>query len=195
MSEFGLRESNRVRTRLALQEAALALCLEGGYANLTTRAIAARANVSESTLFRAFGSKAAILCHDPFLPCFVESLVERPADGVTVGEAVREAIDAAIRAIAPEEWALEPVRRRIVYSEPEVFSTNSMILAEYSNRLRAWARDRVSSSVDSHRLRLYFAFLFTAFAVEPLTDMTSPEAWARQLHAAADAVEQGTVLV
>ncbi|GIW29312.1 MAG: hypothetical protein KatS3mg070_2675 [Meiothermus sp.] len=48
-------------TRAALMRAGLELLAERGYKGSTTREIAARAGVSEVTLFRQFGSKKALL--------------------------------------------------------------------------------------------------------------------------------------
>lgn len=48
-------------TRTALMRAGLELLAEKGYKGTTTREIAARAGVSEVTLFRQFGSKKALL--------------------------------------------------------------------------------------------------------------------------------------
>lgn len=48
-------------TRAALMRAGLELLAERGYKGTTTHAIAARAGVSEVTLFRQFGSKKALL--------------------------------------------------------------------------------------------------------------------------------------
>ncbi|TAN47596.1 MAG: TetR/AcrR family transcriptional regulator, partial [Betaproteobacteria bacterium] len=55
------REREREGRRAALLEAARALLLERGFAGTTTKAIAERCELSESTLFFYFGSKEEIL--------------------------------------------------------------------------------------------------------------------------------------
>ena len=44
-----------------ITDAAKELIIEKGYSNMTTKDIAVRANVNETTLFRRFGSKKAII--------------------------------------------------------------------------------------------------------------------------------------
>jgi AcrR family transcriptional regulator len=49
------------RSRLAILDAALALCREHGYVNVTIEAIAARAGVGKQTIYRWWPSKGAVL--------------------------------------------------------------------------------------------------------------------------------------
>jgi len=49
------------RSRLAILDAALALCAEQGYANLSVEAVAARAGVGKQTIYRWWPSKGAVL--------------------------------------------------------------------------------------------------------------------------------------
>ena len=44
-----------------ITDAAMELIIEKGYSNMTTKDIAVRANVNETTLFRRFGSKKEII--------------------------------------------------------------------------------------------------------------------------------------
>ncbi|MDR2998543.1 MAG: TetR/AcrR family transcriptional regulator [Microbacterium sp.] len=67
------------RTHQALSDAALTLFAERGYDATGTAEIAARAGVSEMTLFRHFPSKEALLLDDPFDPLMAEAVSARPA--------------------------------------------------------------------------------------------------------------------
>ena len=49
------------RSRVAILDAALALCREQGYANVTIEAIAARAGVGKQTIYRWWPSKGAVV--------------------------------------------------------------------------------------------------------------------------------------
>lgn len=53
--------TRRESSRLAILEAAIALCREGGYAKLSIEAIAARAGVGKHTIYRWWPSKGAVL--------------------------------------------------------------------------------------------------------------------------------------
>ena len=72
------RVSRRERTRTALQAAATELFLEDGFDATTTRQIAARAGVSEMTLFRHFATKEALLLEDSYDPVIAEAIRGRP---------------------------------------------------------------------------------------------------------------------
>jgi AcrR family transcriptional regulator len=55
------RSRRSERSRVAILDAALALCREQGYANLTIEAIAARAGVGKQTIYRWWPSKGAVV--------------------------------------------------------------------------------------------------------------------------------------
>lgn len=66
------------RTHTALKRAALELFTDGGYDATATTAIAARAGVSEMTLFRHFATKESLLLADPFDPLMADAVRVRP---------------------------------------------------------------------------------------------------------------------
>src|SRR5262245_66130593 len=76
----GLRARKKAKTRLAIEDAALALFDEQGYEATTVEEIAARAEVSTTTFFRYFPSKAEVLLddHAQRLPALHEAILERP---------------------------------------------------------------------------------------------------------------------
>jgi AcrR family transcriptional regulator len=78
----GLRERKKVKTRLAIEDAALALFEQQGYEATTVEEIAAEAEVSTTTFFRYFPTKADLLLseHGQQLPALHRSVLERPAD-------------------------------------------------------------------------------------------------------------------
>ena len=86
----GLRERKKVKTRLAIEDAALALFEERGYEATTVDEIADRAEVSTTTFFRYFPTKADVLLgdHGIQLPAIRQTIVDRPAsenDLVAIG--------------------------------------------------------------------------------------------------------------
>jgi AcrR family transcriptional regulator len=86
-----LRARKQHRTREAILDAAMALFAEHGFDHVTVSDIAARAEVGRTTFFRYFADKQELLF----------------ADDEEVLQAVREAIDAAARQVAPIGDCLE----------------------------------------------------------------------------------------
>ena len=100
-----LRSRKKARTRLAIQDAALDLFADQGFETATVEEIAQRADVSPSTFFRYFGTKADIILsdHDTQLEQLCDAIRDQ-APQVRELEAVRRALQ--------EEWVpnIDPVR-------------------------------------------------------------------------------------
>lgn len=109
--------SPREKTRAALQQAALELFAEHGYDATPTAAIAARAGVSEMTLFRHFRSKSAFLVEDPYDPLIAAAVRDRPAHEPPLKATVRGIRD-AWQAVAPPDAEEVRLRLRIVAETP-----------------------------------------------------------------------------
>jgi AcrR family transcriptional regulator len=103
--EPGLRERKKIKTRLAIEDVALSLFESQGYDATTTEEIAARAEVSTTTFFRYFPTKAEILLgdHGLHLPALLQAILDRPGD-----ESDLEAFRCAVQ----QEWvaAVDPQR-------------------------------------------------------------------------------------
>jgi AcrR family transcriptional regulator len=90
----GLRSRKKAMTRLTIEEAALDLFAEQGYEATTVEQIAERVDISTTTFFRYFPSKAdVILCEQGAqLPLLREAILDRPAgenDLAVVRHAIR----------------------------------------------------------------------------------------------------------
>ncbi len=105
------------RTREALLTAALELFAEHGYDGTTTAAIAARAGVSEMTLFRHFPTKSALVVEDPYDPLIAAAVAARPADEAPLAATARGVRD-AWASVAPPEVAAMREQLLIVASSP-----------------------------------------------------------------------------
>jgi AcrR family transcriptional regulator len=101
----GLRSRKKIKTRLAIEDAALALFEEKGYEATTVEEIAESAEVSTTTFFRYFPTKAEVLLsdHGEHLPALHQAIVDRPEseDDLT-----------AVRGAVLQEWvsAIDPDR-------------------------------------------------------------------------------------
>ncbi|MGW5387233.1 TetR/AcrR family transcriptional regulator [Nocardia sp. NPDC003963] len=119
MSTGGLRELKKKRTREAIQDHALRLYREQGYANTTLEEVAAAAEVSPSTLFRYFPTKPDTVLFDRVDPLFIEKFLAEPAD-VPLLEAARNALLAILDSADMDMDAVETTRMRLIASVPEL---------------------------------------------------------------------------
>lgn len=119
MNPPGLRERKKQRTRSAIQQQALRLYQEQGYAHTTTDQIAAAAEVSPSTFFRYFPTKTDTVLYDRLDPLAVDVILAQPAD-VSPLKAVRNALHEVLDRLSPDELALEASRWRLVSEVPEL---------------------------------------------------------------------------
>jgi AcrR family transcriptional regulator len=92
----GLRSRKKAKTRMMIEDAALKLFAEQGYEATTVEQIAAEVEISTTTFFRYFPSKAdVVLCHqDANMPLLREAILQFPA-----GESDLSAVQHAINAV------------------------------------------------------------------------------------------------
>jgi len=92
-SSLGLRQRKKARTHAQIREAALRLFLEQGYEATTVQQVADAADVSLSTLFRYYPTKARLA-----LPFDLEALIRDAFGSLGPDASVFAAIHAAMRA-------------------------------------------------------------------------------------------------
>jgi AcrR family transcriptional regulator len=119
VTETGLRERKKARTRADLQRHALRLFRDRGYAATTVDDIAAAAEVSRSTFFRYFPRKEDAVLFDDVDPLIARAFAEQPA-GTPLLTALRRAWTTAFDRVTPEKRELEEVRMRLARTVPEV---------------------------------------------------------------------------
>ncbi|WP_375001831.1 TetR/AcrR family transcriptional regulator [Aeromicrobium sp. CTD01-1L150] len=119
MSNGGLRERKKRRTRDAIQDAALHLYREQGYAQTTLEQVAAVADVSPSTLFRYFPSKPDTVLYDRVDPIVIDAILAQPEE-LTPLEAVRAALRAVVDGLDTDAATLEATRATLMAQVPEL---------------------------------------------------------------------------
>jgi AcrR family transcriptional regulator len=118
-AEPGLRERKKVRTRSAIQHHALRLFREQGYEATTVTQIVEAAEVSESTFFRYFGSKEAVVLEDDFDDDLFALFRAQPPELHPI-QAMRRAVRAAFADITPAEMADAQQRAQLIFTVPEL---------------------------------------------------------------------------
>jgi AcrR family transcriptional regulator len=152
--------SKKDETRRALLLAAIALFSERGYEQTTTAAVAARAGVTEMTLFRHFPTKASLVVSDPYDPLIAESVRARPADESPLHAAMAGVLD-AWTAVPPPDTAAVRERLQIVAQTPSLRSA----LAAGSLATEAAVAGALADRTEPGRARIVAASLVAALNV------------------------------
>lgn len=111
MTEAGLRERKKQRTRCALIDAAFALFQRKGFDATTVDEIAEAVDISPRTFFRYFASKeeVALSLVDEQLGALVDRLAQRPADEPALTALHRAAVE-VIRSCENGENGFDPAQ-------------------------------------------------------------------------------------
>jgi len=115
----GLRERKKAKTRSLLQEHALRLFREHGYAETTVEQIAEAAEVSPTTVYRYFPTKADLVIYDDLDERMIEAFRSQPPELNAIG-ALRAAFRTGFAAAVGEELVIQRERERLMRSEPEL---------------------------------------------------------------------------
>jgi AcrR family transcriptional regulator len=173
----GLRERKKARTRAAIQAAALSLFREHGYDETTVQQIAAAAEVSESTFFRYFRTKAEVVLWDEFDPFAVQEFSRQPA-GLSPVAALRRALRSAFGHFSVEERAEQLQRTRLILAVPELRATMLDQLTQAIDLIASLVAERTGRSPDDVAVRtlggaVVGAMIAVAFAVadDPAADL------------------------
>jgi AcrR family transcriptional regulator len=143
-SALGLRERKKARTRAALQRHALRLFREQGYEATTVSQIAEAAEVSESTFFRYFPTKEALVMWDELDPPLIEAFRAQPPELGPI-PALRAAMREVFARLPVAQVAEQRERWMLVTSVPQLrtalldqftgmLQETSELLAERSGR-------------------------------------------------------------
>ncbi|MFI7061514.1 TetR family transcriptional regulator [Kribbella sp. NPDC050124] len=150
----GLRERKKAKTRAAIQEHALRLFREQGYAETTVQEIAAAAEVSPATFFRYFPTKEDTVVFDRLDPVMIDLFRSQPA-GLNPTEALRATLRDSLATLSDEEWQLESERQRLVLRAPELRARMLDQLYAGIDLLAELAAERVHRSADDFAVRAW----------------------------------------
>jgi AcrR family transcriptional regulator len=170
---LGLRERKKAKTKAAIQEHALRLFREQGYAETTVEQIAAAAEVSPSTFFRYFPAKEDTVLTDLVDRQTFQVMIRAPVE-LSPLEALRYAVNEVFRDMSNEHLQLEMVRNDLIRSVPELRRGMLVELTRPRDLLAEAVAIRLGRPVDDPDLRLYAAavmgVLMTLALEEPFGD-------------------------
>jgi AcrR family transcriptional regulator len=159
---LGLRERKKARTKAALQEHALRLYREQGYAETTVEQIAAAAEVSPSTFFRYFPAKEDTVLTDLVDRETFRVMVDAPAE-LSPLDALKYAVTEVFRDMSDEHLQLEMVRNALIRSVPELRRGMLMEITRPRDLLAEAVARRLGRPLDDPDLRLYAAAVMGVF--------------------------------
>lgn len=154
MSQPGLRERKKQRTRWAIQEHALRLFAEQGYDATTVEQIAEAAEVSQSTFFRYFKTKEDIVSEDRYDDLIITAIEAAPADLGPLAT-MRHAMAAALSDLKPGENEQILTRMRLVLSVPALRARMMSQMLENPNLFAPPLARRLGREPDDFDVRAF----------------------------------------
>ena len=162
----GLRARKRRQTRQALEDAALRLFAERGFAATTVAQIAAEADVSERTFFHHFASKEDVVLGDfeARLARLTELLAVRPPDEPPTTAIRRALLEVAEDYQAERERLL--LRARLTLATPSVLARSLELQTRWEEVIADTVAGRLGVDADTDlRPRLMAAVTLAAMRV------------------------------
>jgi AcrR family transcriptional regulator len=148
----GLRERKKAKTRARIQHEALALFRRQGYAATTVEQIVAAAEVSESTFFRYFPTKEAVVITDDFDPLVAAAFRAQPAE-LGVVPAMRRAFRAVAEMLGEAELADLRERSVMIFQVPELWAASLVQLTDTMQMMAELIAERVGRDSDEWEVR------------------------------------------
>ena len=188
----GLRERKKLRTRAAIQREAIRLFLEQGYDRTTVAEIAAAAEISESTFFNYFDSKADVVFRDDYDPEMAGALLHRPSDEPVL-VAVRRMLTEFLIPLMERDRELILLRAKISLEVPELRGLQFDEIMKTEAMVRALIAARTGADPTDYRLRV-FAGLFVGALYAAVQDWVESEGrkdFVELILTALDVVEAG----
>ncbi len=137
--------------RRRMQEAALELFGERGYARTTAAEVAERAGLTERTFFRHFPDKREVLFADDVLRDLLAATVAAAPEGAAPVEAVAAGLDTVAEELQGRREAVAR-RARIIAAHAELRERELTKLASWSDALEGVLRGRGVSRPDARLL-------------------------------------------
>ena len=148
----GLRERKKARTRAEIQGHALRLFHQHGYDATTVAQIIDEAEVSESTFFRYFPTKADVVLFDGMDALIIEAFRDQPHELNEI-HALRVALQTVFGRLTAQEAADQRERMDLIFSVRELRATLLDQLVSTMELLRQVLAERTERQPDDLALR------------------------------------------
>jgi AcrR family transcriptional regulator len=190
----GLRERKKARTKIAIQEHAVRLFREQGYAATTVEQIAEAAEVSPSTVFRYFPTKEELVTTDEIDPVIFAAFEDQPPE-LSLLKAWRGAMHAVFDRLTDVEVATERERGRLVLSVPELWAASLKNVTKTLDTMIGLSARRLGRPADDLAVRNAVGAMFGVLMMAAFEWTANPDAdMVALVDAALDQLETGMVL-
>jgi AcrR family transcriptional regulator len=170
----GLRERKKARTKLAIQEHAVRLFREQGYAQTTIEQIAEAAEVSPSTVFRYFPTKEDLVTTDEIDPLVYAAFEAQPPE-LTLAQAWRAAIASTYAQLTEAEVETEKDRGLLFLTVPELWGASLSSITKSTDTLIAMSARRTGRDVTDPELRTAIGAIFGVLLLAAFDWVRNPE--------------------
>ncbi|MEO8830352.1 TetR family transcriptional regulator [Lapillicoccus sp.] len=151
---LGLRERKKAKTKAAIQDHALRLFKEQGYAQTTVEEIAAAAEVSPSTFFRYFATKDETVLTDLVDTETFQMMIDAPEELSPI-QALQYAVRRTFQEMPDDRLQLELTRNVLIQSVPELRKGMMAEITRPIELLTEAVAVRSGRAVDDPDVRLY----------------------------------------
>jgi AcrR family transcriptional regulator len=148
----GLRERKKAKTRARIQHEALDLFRTHGYQATTIEQIVAAAEISESTFYRYFPTKEAVVVTDDLDPLVAAAFRAQPAEFGAV-EALRRAFRAVAETLGAEEVADLRERSVMIFQVPDLWAASLSQLTDTMQMMAELIAERVGRDSTDWQVR------------------------------------------
>lgn len=192
---IGLREQNKIRTRMAIREAAMTLFAAQGYAQTTVEQIARAAEVSHTTFFRYFASKEQVVLSDDLDDARDEVFATLPR-GLGHFDLLRRLVIELFRLGMADPWASNRERVKLIEAEPVLRTAYQVELDGAISKAADFFAEYTGRDPSDLRLRVFLAAAggMMFHLVNDAGDDKDDDALLDQLLEAIDLLEQGLPL-
>jgi len=157
---IGLRERKKLKTKEAIQRAAMRLIEKQGYDETTVEEIAAAAEISPSTFFNYFPTKEDVVLLDVYDPMVISMLRDRPPDEPV--NLVLRRVMAALGGVFRQDRELIMARAKLFLEVPELRGRIWDELERTQAMMTALLAERTGRSPDDYELRVTVRVLIAA---------------------------------